>query len=153
MFSALERREGIDPDHVIEEIYEILLPYDVSIIAREDRLKEAIDQIETIQKEEIPHLYALDPHNLRLALEVQNMCLVAEMFLRSRLMRTESRETCLREDFPYVDNENWLKWTCLKQEAGEMKLYTEDLPLERYKVKPDRRRFLHPLFEVAKKRS
>lgn len=153
MFSPLQRREGIDPEHVIEEIYEVLLPYDVSIIAREDALKDAVNEIERMQKEEVPYLYALDPHNLRLALEVRNMCLVAEMFLQSRLMRKESRETCLREDFPHVDNENWLKWTCLKQQAGEMKLYTEDLPLERYKVKPDRKKFLHPLFEIAQRRS
>lgn len=153
IFSALDRRDGVDPEHVIQELYEILLPYDVSIIAREEKLKAAINKLEVIKKEELPHLYALDPHGLRLALETRNMCLVAEMFLRSRLMRQESRETCLREDFPYVDNENWLKWTCLQQQAGEMHLYTEDLPLERYLLKPQRTKFMHPLFEIAQKRS
>jgi succinate dehydrogenase/fumarate reductase flavoprotein subunit len=63
--------------------------------------------------------------------------LVAEMYLRSHLLREESRERCLREDYPYTDNINWLKWTMLKQENGKMRLWTEDIPVERYKAKPN----------------
>jgi len=98
-------------------------------------------------------LYATDPHYLRLANEVKSMVLVAEMYLKSRILRKESRGQCmLREDYPYVDNIDWLKWTMLKQEEGKMKIWTGDCPVEGYKVKPKKERYLHEVFEVATKR-
>jgi hypothetical protein len=30
----------------------------------------------------------------------------------------------------------WLKWIIIKKEDGEMKLWTEPVPLEKYKYKP-----------------
>ena len=33
-----------------------------------------------------------------------------------------------------------------------MELWTEDIPVERYKVEPEREKYLYPLFEVAKKK-
>jgi hypothetical protein len=79
------------------------------------------------------------------------MALVAEMYLRSRLMRQESRDGCLREDYPYTDNINWLKWITLKQRDGKMRLGTQDIPA-RPGVKCQTEKFLYPIFEVARKR-
>lgn len=151
-FASLERKDGIDPDHVILGVQEAIFPQGVSIIARADRLEKAIKEVEGIRDEEVPLLYASDPHYLRLAHEAKNMVLVAEMYLKSRLLREESRTHCLREDYPYVDNISWLKWTCLKDESGTMKLWTEDIPIEKYRILPERKRYLHPMFEVAQKR-
>lgn len=122
------------------------------MISRGDRLEKAIKEIEKIRDEEVPLLYASDPHYLRIANEIKNMVLVAEMYLRSRLLRKESRYACLREDYPHTDNVNWLKWTMLKQENGRMKLWTEDISIERYKVKPKREKYLYPVFEIATRR-
>jgi hypothetical protein len=80
------------------------------------------------------------------------MILVAEMFLKSRLLRKESRNTHLREDYPFTDNVNWLNNTRLRLEGGEMKYWTEDIPLESYRLKPKLERYLHPIFEAAKRR-
>ncbi|MDP2917279.1 MAG: FAD-binding protein [Dehalococcoidia bacterium] len=148
--AAMERKDGFDPYHVIIGIQEVLTPYEVSLILREDRLERAIKDIERIRDEEVPLLCACDPHNLVIANEAVSMVLVAEMMLRSWLFRKESRIGCLREDYPYVDNENWLKWTLLKQEGGKMKLWAKDIPPGRYK--PDKARYLHPIFEAARKR-
>jgi succinate dehydrogenase/fumarate reductase flavoprotein subunit len=115
-------------------------------------MEKAIKEIERIRDEEVPLLYASDVHYLRLVNEVKNMVLVAEMYLRSRLLREESRDSYLREDFPHTDNINWLKWTRLGQQDGKMTLWTEDVPVDRYKLKPKREKFLHKVFEVAKKR-
>lgn len=151
-FGPLEREDGIEPDHVIIGIQEALIPYEVSVISRGDRLEKAIEEVERIREEEVPLLYAADPHYLRLANEAKSMVLVAEMYLRSRLLRKESRDSCAREDYPYTDNINWLKWTVLKQENGRMKLWTEDVPIDRYRVKPERNKHLYPVFEAATKR-
>lgn len=151
-FAPLEREDGIEPDHIIIGLNETLIPYEVTVISRADRLEKAIENVERIRDEEAPLLYAPDAHYLRLANETRSMVLVAEMYLRSRLLREESRNGCLREDYPYTDNINWLKWTRLKQENGKMRLWAEDIPVEKYKVKPKREKHLYPIFEVARRK-
>jgi len=150
--SPLERKDGIEPDHIIIGVQEAVFPYEVTVISRGNRLEKAIDEIGRIRDEEVPLLYGSDAHYLRIANEARNIVLFAEMQLRSRLLREESRDGCLREDYPYTDNVNWLKNTVLKQENGKMKLWTEDIPVERYKVKPKREKYLYPIFEVARKK-
>lgn len=73
---------------------------------------------------------AKDAHDLRLAHEVRNMALHAEIVLRASLFRTESRGTHYREDYPRRDDPNWLAWTILKEEDGEMKLFKQPIPKE-----------------------
>jgi succinate dehydrogenase/fumarate reductase flavoprotein subunit len=151
-FDPLGRSYGTQPDHIIIGLHEALLPYGVTIIAREDRLQKALDQIERIRDEEIPQLYAYDPHYLRTSNEARNMITSAEMYLRSRLFRKESRDSSLREDYPYTDNVNWLKTILIENEKNEMRVWAEDLPLKRYKVTPKREKYLYPVFEVAERR-
>lgn len=151
-YAPLERKDGVEPDHVIIGVQEAVFPYEVTVISRGDRLEKAIAEIERIRDEEVPLMYASDPHYLRIANEARNCVLFAEMQLRSRLLRQESRDGCLREDFPQTDNINWLKNTVLRQENGKMKLGTEDIPVDRYKIKPKTEKYLFPIFEVARKR-
>lgn len=148
----LQRPHGIQPDHVIIGIHESLLPYGVTIIASEDRLQNALKEIERIRDDEVPLLHASDPHTLRIANEARNMVLAAEMYLKSRLLRKESRDSSLREDYPYTDNVNWLKTVVLRNRNGDMNLWTEEVPIEKYKYKPKRERYLYPVFEVATRR-
>ena len=151
-FAPLERKDGIEPDHIIIGLLEMLIPYEVTVISRGDRLEKAIKEVERMRDEEVPLLHASDAHYLRLANEAKSMVVVAEMYLRSRLLRKESRGSCLREDYPYTDNIDWLKNTVLKQENGKLKLWTEDIPVEKYEVEPKREKYLHKVFEVANKR-
>ncbi len=115
ILAPLEKEDGIDPDQIIIGVQEALLPYEVTVIARGDRLERAIETITRISEDETMLLFASDPHYLRLANESRNMVLIAEMYLKSRLMRQESRDSCMREDYPYTDNIAWVKWTRLKQ--------------------------------------
>lgn len=149
IYAPLRRENGIDPAHVLIEVQEIVMPYDVYIIRSEDRMKKALEEIERIKKEELPYLRARDPHELRLAHEVRCLTLVHEMHLRAGMIRKESR-VCPREDYPYIDNENWLKWIILWNEDGEMKFRTEDIPIDRYPIKPKRKKYLHPIFSEGK---
>jgi succinate dehydrogenase/fumarate reductase flavoprotein subunit len=151
LLAPLQRKQGLDADHVILAIQEALLPSEITIISRGDRLEKAIREVQGLSDEEIPLLHASDAHSLRLALEIRNMALVAEMYLRSRLLRQESRDGCLREDYPCTDNINWLKWTTLKQKNGKMRLGTQDISVHP-EVKRNVGKFLYPIFEVARKK-
>lgn len=145
----LSRRDGIPPAHVLSRLQEILMPYEVSIIQHGQRLEKALRKIEAL-KEDLAFLSASDPHSLRLACEVKNMVSIAELQLKSLLMRTESRDACLREDFPYTDNKNWLKWIKVKKEGESLRFWTESIVFK--KIKPEEKKYLHPVFEAAKKR-
>ena len=51
-------------------------------------------------------------------LEFKNMCLSAEMVCRAALLRTESRGSHYRTDYPKEDNENWLRNIVFRKEDG-----------------------------------
>jgi len=89
----------------------------------------------------VPELQADDAHSLAKCHEAADSLLALEMIYRSALMRTESRGGRYRNyraDYPERDDKNWLKWICIKQgENREMELFTEDIPMERYPVKPE----------------
>jgi len=113
---------------------------------------ESVREIERIRDEEVPLLWAGDLHSLRLANEVRNMVTCAEMYLRSNIERKESRGTTIREDYPLTDNINWLKWVMLKKSDNKMNLWTEDIPIETYRLKPGREKKPHIAWEAAKRR-
>lgn len=54
-------------------------------------------------------------------------------------MRTESRGFVWRhhrDDYPETNNNDWLKWIIVAKRDGEMKLWTEDIPMDEYKYRP-----------------
>ncbi len=148
MFEPLERKGGIEPDQVLLALQEAIFPYSVIVFRTEKRLMNALDQVRDIIENQVPLLYAYDPHYLRMALEARAMALLAEMQLRSAIYRKESR-LALREDYPYMDNVDWLKRVLIKRENGETRIYTEDVPIGEYPVKPERNRTLHPMWRIA----
>ena len=71
----------------------------------------------------MPMLRAADMHELRLAHETANMILTAEMKLKASIMRTESRCSHYRLDYPEMDNKNWRAWINIYKGAdGKMQL-------------------------------
>ena len=53
---------------------------------------------------------------------------VLEATLRAYRYRTESRVAFIREDYPVIDNVNWVKMVVVKQENGALRLWDEPLP-------------------------
>lgn len=146
-------RHGLSPKTVIREIQEILFPYDVCILKNEKSLKRALRRIEGLKNESLPQMGAADPHFLLKSKEVEGICFVAEMYLRTSLMRKESRAGHYREDYPRRDNENWLKWIVARREKGRLKFRTEPVPLDRYRFKPTRYYMDHFEFPLPVKES
>ena len=143
----IKRKDGIEPDHVILAVQEAIHPYNVAIIRHEKKLKNALEEVEKIKDTLVPLLHAYDSHYLMSAHEAINMVLGAEMLIRSALERKESRLGRMRLDYQEVDNINWLKYINLKQEKGQMKVWSENVPIERYRLKPKREKLLHPFWK------
>jgi succinate dehydrogenase/fumarate reductase flavoprotein subunit len=68
-------------------------------------------------------------------LEFQNMLLISEMICRAALLRTESRGSHYRSDYPEEDNSNWLKNIVLRKEEGGMRL--EAVPISLGPIVPE----------------
>lgn len=149
--APLKRHEGIDPENALSALQEAIHPYPVSILRRGKALRQALNEVERIRDNVLPCLRAYDSHYLRLVHEIRNMVLCAEILLKDALVRKESRFGALREDYPYMDNVNWLKWIFVKKNLkGTMEIWTEDIPIENYKLKPEPKKFLHPFWARTK---
>ena len=98
-------------------------------------MEEALSKLDEL-KQKLPDLFAKDGHTLFQCHEAKAMALCAEMTYRAALMREESRGWHFREDFPKRDDENWLKWTIVKQDKEEMSVSTEPIPIDKYPYKP-----------------
>jgi succinate dehydrogenase/fumarate reductase flavoprotein subunit len=131
--SELLREEGIDPIEVIDDVQNIMCPVENSIYMSQHRLDVCLRKLEKV-KAKVDKMKANDLHGMLSCHEAEAMVLCCEMQMKAATMRKESRGWFLREDFPLMDNENWLKWIIVKNEDGEMKLHTEDVPIEKYPV-------------------
>jgi succinate dehydrogenase / fumarate reductase flavoprotein subunit len=135
IFAPVRQTKGVPPGEVIDSLQEVMAPIKYNLRRSRERLEQALDVIEKL-KEQLPELQAKDPHYLSKCHEVASMVLCAEMTYRAALMREESRGSHYREDFPERDDKEWLKWVIIRNQDGEMKLATQPVPVETYKVQP-----------------
>lgn len=135
---------GVEPDHLVTAVQEAIIPKDVYLLRSGENLQKALDRILYLKEYEMPYLKAYDSHYLRMAIEAKNMVLCAELFLRAALMRTETRGSHLRLDYPETDNKEWLKWIIVSRKGEDLDFRLEDIPIERYPMKPKVERAKHP---------
>jgi succinate dehydrogenase / fumarate reductase flavoprotein subunit len=136
MLAPLMRDGALDVNDVIYRIHEAMIPVKYNLHRDKKRLKEALALIATARNS-LGGVKAGDHHELARYHQAESMALSAEWTFKSALMREESRGTHHREDYPYKDGKNWLKWIKIKDEDGDARFFTEAVPLERYKLKPD----------------
>lgn len=123
ILAPLMRAAGYSPAWVTQTLQGIMIPNFVLYIKKETMLRAALAYVEELRDHHRPMLRAADLHELRLAHETANMIVSAEMKLRASLMRTESRCSHYRLDYPEVDDVNWRAWINISQGAnGEMML-------------------------------
>ena len=135
IFAPMRRDRGLAPDDVVHSIQEVVCPIKYNLRRSKERLEEALSKVTEVQHR-LPELWAKDGHGLAKCHEAKSMAVCAEMTFRAALMRTESRGWHMREDYPKRDDNNWLKWIIIKQQAGKMTLSTEPVPIGKYKFKP-----------------
>lgn len=134
-FAPLFRENGISAKEVIDKVQDLVCPVENTVFISQHRLDVALRKLEKV-KGMVDKMKADDFHGLLSCHEAAAMVLSAEMQFRASSLRKESRGWFLREDYPQMDNENWLKWIICENEDGKMKFSTEDVPIEDYQVQP-----------------
>jgi len=135
LFEPLGRAGGVSPVDAMEGIIALMTKAKYSYRRSKERLEEALQKVEGMRGR-LSNLTAKDGHGLGKCYEAIGLALCAELTFRSALVRTESRGSHFREDYPQRDDKNWLKWIILKDQAGQTIVSTEAVPIERYPVRP-----------------
>ena len=96
---------------------------------KEEELKTGIKELQQMRDDMLPGTWvAAGTRTFNLewveALEARNMLDVAEMAMRSALMRTESRGLHERADYP-DERPDWLKRIIVSRKGNDMKFTTE----------------------------
>jgi succinate dehydrogenase/fumarate reductase flavoprotein subunit len=121
ILAPLKRQSGYSPAWVTQVLQGIMIPNFVLYIKKDRMMQAALAYVEELKEHHVPMLMADDLHKLRLAHETENMIVTAEMKLKASLMRTESRCSHYRLDYPDIDYKNWQAWINIhKNDQGEM---------------------------------
>lgn len=99
------------------------------VIREAKSLKNVLNVIEEL-KSSILYSPRENFGDLKKILEFQNMLLIAEMISRSALLRTESRGSHYRSDFPEEDNIEWLQNIIVSKEDSKMKIKSSPVLLD-----------------------
>lgn len=109
----------------------------VGLVLRADRLQAALDELVALRDTQILRLHAHDTHDLAKVWGLTHYTDVLEATLRAYLYRTESRVAFIREDYPVIDNVNWVKMVIVQKSGKNLNLWDEPLP-ESFHVVPVR---------------
>jgi succinate dehydrogenase/fumarate reductase flavoprotein subunit len=134
--APLKRPDDIRYAPVHRRLGELLMEK-VGLVLRGDRLQAALDKLLEIRENEIARMHARDSHELAKVWGLSHYSQVLEATLRAYLYRTESRVAFIREDFPVIDNVNWIKMVVVQRQGDALRLWDEPLP-ESFHVVPVR---------------
>jgi succinate dehydrogenase/fumarate reductase flavoprotein subunit len=100
------------------------MQYFVSEFKTERLLKMGLEEIERIEAEAVPNLYALDPHKLMRSIEDLSMIEYAKIIIHAMLARKASSASLglNRIDYPEMDPAEWDKYLTLKLENDQIQL-------------------------------
>jgi len=139
--------DGVRPIKAKLHIREIM--WQLGYIKSEQKLQAALAALQQLREETVPRLSL--PSTSRNwntawmdALDACSMLDACEATVRSALNRKESRGPFFREDYPYVDNENWLCRNIVSRVNGEWRSRTA--PIAVPYLAPEKNR--EPFFEA-----
>ncbi len=133
VLAPLKREAGYSPAWVTQTLQGIMIPNFIIYIKKGNLLQAALSYVEELRDHHLPMLRAANMHELRLAHETANMIISADMKLKASMMRTESRCSHFRLDYPETNNEDWEAWiNIFKGEDGNMQF--EKQPFNSWKV-------------------
>ncbi|HUW94927.1 MAG TPA: FAD-binding protein [Anaerolineae bacterium] len=101
-----------------------------AILRSEKKSRNALDVLDSVEKDDLPRMYIADKSKVcnmewMEALETINMITMARLDTLASVTRTESRGTHLRNEYPDMDNDTWLKNVYIKMVDGEIKAETK----------------------------
>ncbi len=106
------------------------------------RIQHVREELARIEADLLPKVYAPDLHELVKAHDARTYLEVCKLVTSAMLERTESRAELFRADYPFRDNDRWLKWLMLSAPGEDLaappRVTHWDLPFERWPIKPPR---------------
>ncbi|MDP2644137.1 MAG: FAD-binding protein [Desulfobacterales bacterium] len=128
----LDDETGDTPDDVMLRFRRLTTPAPYSLFPNRSRMEKVLVGIAELNQKK---LKAPDPHELVKALEVKNVLLCARLKYKASLLREECRGEHYREEFPYRDDVNWLKWIKVRKYMENDDFQFEEIPFEKYPVR------------------
>ena len=141
-FSSLGKKTQVRPTDAWMAIGEVTATASFALFKTAERIAAVRERLGEIRRTLVPKLSAPDVHELVKANEVANYLEIAEVVCEAMLERRESRGELIRVDYPYTDNDEWLKWLIARRtgDGSGVTIRGWDLPFDRYPVKPPRGR-------------
>ncbi len=99
------------------------------IIRNKHSLEIAERELQKLEEEAIPVLYASNPFELMMVVELLNMLTVGKIIIRAAQTRTETRGVHYRTDHPHQDDQRWLQNVVILKDKKNMKAQTKPLTL------------------------
>jgi succinate dehydrogenase/fumarate reductase flavoprotein subunit len=120
--SYLRGRRGTfePPKDLLKELKNLAWKY-ASPDREEESLREGLERLASVEKR-IGEVYTATVKDLFRKRDLENVALLLKAILNGSLLRTESRGSFFRKDFPDQDDKNWLKNTCYRLEKGELRI-------------------------------
>jgi succinate dehydrogenase flavoprotein subunit len=139
--------EGVRPIAAKLRIRQIM--WELGYVKNERKFNVALEALQAVRQEMIPRLCLQSTSRSwntgwMDALDACSMLDACEATVRSGLNRKESRGPFYREDYPYVDNENWMCRNIVSRVNGQWRSRIEPIPAPY--LTPERGR--EPFFEV-----
>lgn len=130
------------PSDLWREIHRITAEPAFALFKSEARIRRVREQLQHLEKEMFPRVYAPDIHELVRAREAHEYILVAQLACAAMEARTESRGELFRVDYPYMDNDNWLKWLMLRRSGDSLDPVISERPLafDKWPIQPPKGR-------------
>ena len=92
-------------------------------VREEDSLKEGLDRLAMVEKR-IERVYPATAGDLFKKRDLENTALILRAILEGSLVRTESRGSFFRKDFPEQDDAHWMKNTSYRLGKGTLHIET-----------------------------
>lgn len=120
--SYLKKRRGTfdQPRDLLNELKDLAWKY-AGPCREEESLKEGLDRLASVEKR-IEKVYPAALKDLFKKRDLENGGLLLKAILKGSLLRTESRGSFFRKDFPDQDDRTWLKNTCYRLVKGELQI-------------------------------
>ena len=106
-------RTGPRPNEIKTRLQKLMNDY-VGVVRNDEGLRNTIAEFERMEREDLPSMSMAEDNRVGNydwieALEVTAMIRFARAMAGAALLRTESRGAHYREDYPELDDENWLQ--------------------------------------------
>ena len=115
--------DGVKPETLMRKIQDVMYQ-GVFIARKEESLRTALNDLKTLENNELERLSRSETSKLALLLSAEHALTVAKAVTLAALTRRESRGGHYRVDFPAKDGK-WLKWILIRKSEGEMTYSTE----------------------------